>query len=192
MARPRPLTPPVTDRDPPPGRGSLPVRRWAGPVAVVLVVLAAAFCGWSGWVSWQAAGDPGAAFAAERDRALEAGRRQLAVLNTMDAAAVDAGLARWQEATTGALRDELAAGRASTRQAVERSGATSRATVIEAAVTALDAEAGDAQIIAAVEIELTGRGGRASVERKRFQTGLARTDGGWKLKSFTAIPAVGG
>ncbi|WP_219825381.1 hypothetical protein [Nonomuraea typhae] len=166
-----------------------PLRRRAQPAALVLLAAAVAFCGWSGWASWQARADPRAAYAAERDRVLEAGRRHLTVLNTMDSAG--AGLARWQDATTGPLREELAAGRERARQAVEQAGTTARASVIEAAVTALDQEGGDAQIIAAVEIEVTRPGRAASVERKRFQAGLARTGAGWKLKSFTAIPAVG-
>ncbi|MFI6496197.1 hypothetical protein [Nonomuraea typhae] len=168
-----------------------PSRRLAQPAALVLVAAAVAFCGWSGWTSWQAGADPRAAYAAERDQVLEAGRRHLTVLNTIDGAAAGAGLARWQDATTGPLREELAAGRERARQAVEQAGTTARAGVIEAAVTALDLESGDAQIIAAVEIEVTGPGRAASVERKRFQAGLARTGAGWKLKSFTAIPAVG-
>ncbi|WP_327091290.1 hypothetical protein OIE66_11800 [Nonomuraea sp. NBC_01738] len=166
--------------------------RWRDPALVVLLALSAVFCGWSAWALATADTGPRAAFATERDQVLEAGKRQIAVLNTIDGARVDEGLKQWQDATTGALHDELAGGQAAAKQAIEKAGTTSSATVLEAAVTALDQAAGDAQIIASVEIQVTGAAGKGGVQRKRFQAGLARTDGGWKLKSFTAVQAVTG
>ncbi|NRQ39302.1 hypothetical protein HII36_46895 [Nonomuraea sp. NN258] len=163
---------------------------WVERACLALAAAGLLFCGWSGWTLWQSGGNPQVELARDRDQALEAGRRQLAALNSIDGARVDAGLRLWRESTTGALHDELAGKEAENRQAIARTGTSAQASTVQAAVTAFDAGAGDAQIIASVRIQVTGSGGDVSVQHKRFQAGMTRTDSGWKVKSFAAIPAV--
>ncbi|WP_329402527.1 hypothetical protein [Streptomyces melanogenes] len=160
------------------------------PVLVLGLVLALALCGVSGWSYARARGDDDLAYAHSRDAALAAGRRHIARLNSVDARDVDAGLAAWLDATTGPLRDELRTTRAKSAEVIEEQGTTTRAEVTDAAVTELDDRSGTARLIATVRIEAQPRTGVPTTDRKRFEAGLTRTGGGWKLASLTAV-AVG-
>ncbi|WHM35580.1 hypothetical protein [Streptomyces sp. BPTC-684] len=159
-------------------------------VPVLGLVLALALCGVSGWSYARARGDGDLAYAQSRDAALAAGRRHIARLNSFDARDVDTGLAAWLDATTGPLRDELRTTRAKSAQVLKEQGATARAEVTDAAVTELDDRSGTARLIATVRIEAQPRTGATTTDRKRFEAGLTRTGGGWKLTSLTAV-AVG-
>ncbi|MEU4350595.1 hypothetical protein [Streptomyces sp. NPDC023838] len=159
-------------------------------VLVLGLVLALALCGVSGWSYARARGDNDLAYAKSRDAALAAGRRHIVRLNSLDARDVDAGLAAWLDATTGPLRDELRASRATSARVLNEQGTTTRAEVTDAAVTELDDRSGTARLIATVRIEAQPRTGGPTTDRKRFEASLARTGGGWKLTSLTAV-AVG-
>ncbi|WP_371655666.1 MULTISPECIES: hypothetical protein [unclassified Streptomyces] len=159
-------------------------------VLVLGLVLALALCGVSGWSYARARGDSDLAYAQSRDAALAAGRRHLARLNSLDGRDVDTGLAAWLDATTGPLRDELRGSRAESARILKEQGTTTRAEVTDAAVTELDDRSGTARLIATVRIEARPRTGGPTTDRKRFEAGLARTGGGWKLTSLTAV-AVG-
>ena len=52
--------------------------------------------------------------------------------------------------------------------------------------------AGDAKVIATVQIETIAASGSTSTDRKRFEAVLTRTGKDWKLGSLTAIPVNGG
>lgn len=108
----------------------------------------------------------------------------------LDGRDVDTGLAAWLDATTGPLRDELRGSRAESARILKEQGTTTRAEVTDAAVTELDDRSGTARLIATVRIEARPRTGGPTTDRKRFEAGLARTGGGWKLTSLTAV-AVG-
>jgi Mce-associated membrane protein len=161
-----------------------PPGRWAGRA---LIAVAVVFLGWSGWTAWQA-GPDGQDGGRDRDLVLRAGQQQIAALNSMDDTRVDAGLQRWLDASTGPLHDQLRRDLAPSRQRIQQARTSAVGTVVDAAVTALDVRAGSAQIIASVRIQLTPHGGTAGLQRKRYEAGLWRTPGGWKLKSLTAIP----
>lgn len=159
-------------------------------VLLLGLVLALALCGVSGWSYARARGDGDLAYARSRDAALADGRRHIARLNSIDGRDIDAGLAAWLDATTGPLRDELRTTRAKSAQVLKEQGTTARAEVTDAAVTELDERSGTARLIATVRIEAEPRTGGPTTDRKRFEAGLARTGGGWKLTSLTAV-AVG-
>ncbi|MFB7938932.1 hypothetical protein ACFC39_17790, partial [Streptomyces sp. NPDC056049] len=96
-----------------------------------------------------------------------------------------AGIAAWRDASTGALRTELAR----TEPAV---GASARATVTEAALTALDARAGTAKLIATVSVDVTPAGGAATSDRKRLEAVLTRTgEHTWRVAALSAVPVAG-
>ncbi|MBA9004319.1 hypothetical protein [Thermomonospora cellulosilytica] len=160
--------------------------RAAGRIVLAAAVL---FAAWGGWSYWQATQDEAIDFGAERDRVLAAGKRTVAVLNTVDAAQADRDLRAWLDASTGALRTDLERARQQNLQRVRQLRTSTRGTVTDAAVTQLDVRAGTARMIAMVRVEVTpASGGGATTERKRFEAGLARTPEGWKLQSLTAIP----
>ena len=153
------------------------------------LVVALGFCGTGVWTYAQARTDEGLAFGRERDTALPEGRDRLTVLNSLDASTrehAEEGIRAWRDASTGPLRTEL--GR--TAPAV---GASARATVTEAALTALDARAGTAKLIATVRVDVTPRGsGAATTDRKRLEAVLTRTgEDTWKVAALSAVPVAG-
>ncbi|MFI2779854.1 hypothetical protein [Streptomyces sp. ALB3] len=165
------------------------VSGWAVLLVAVLV------CGLGGWSYARARGDDSLAFAKARDAAIADGRRDLTRLNSMDGrspASVRSGLAAWLDASTGPLRDRLESTRKKDTAELTASGATARGKVTDAALTALDARAGTAALIATVDIEVTPRTGAGGTERKRFEAALVRTGDGWKIKALDAIPVGSG
>ncbi|MEW1901317.1 MULTISPECIES: hypothetical protein [unclassified Streptomyces] len=153
------------------------------------LVVALGFCGTGAWTYAQARSDEGLSFGRERDAALTEGRQRLTVLNTLDASTrerAEAGVRAWRDASTGPLRTEL--GR--TAPAV---GASARAEVTEAALTALDTRAGTAKLIATVRVDVTPRGGTApATDRKRLEAVLTRTgENTWKVAALSAVPVAG-
>ncbi|MEU2116365.1 hypothetical protein ABZ567_12040 [Streptomyces sp. NPDC016459] len=163
--------------------------RRAGVLATGVLVVALGFCGTGAWTYAQARTDQELAFSRERDTALADGRRGVTVLNTLDASTrerAEAGIRAWREASTGPLRTEL--GR--TEPAV---GASARATVTEAALTALDARAGTAKLIATVRVDVTPRGAAAATtDRKRLEAVLTRTgEDTWRVAALSTVPVTG-
>ncbi|MDV9190394.1 hypothetical protein R6L23_19615 [Streptomyces sp. SR27] len=153
------------------------------------LAVALGFCGTGAWTYAQARTDQELAFGRERDTALAEGRNRVTVLNTLDASTrerAEAGIRAWREASTGPLRTEL--GR--TEPAV---GASARATVTEAALTALDTRAGTAKLIATVRVDVTPRGSAAATtDRKRLEAVLTRTgENTWRVAALTAVPVAG-
>lgn len=151
------------------------------------VVLAVLFCAFAGWSYGQTKGDDSLAYATSRDQALKDGRAHIARLTSFDAKDPDTGLRQWLDASTGPLHDEL-------KRTKAKTDTTVRATVTDAALTALDTRTGTAELIATVRVE-TGTGAlgqlTSSTDRKRLEATLARTADGWKVKALSAVP-VGG
>ncbi|MGW1771184.1 hypothetical protein [Streptomyces sp. NPDC002104] len=153
------------------------------------LAVALAFCGTGAWTYAQARTDDALAFSRERDKVLAAGRERLTVLHTLDASTreqAEAGIKAWSEASTGPLHTELG----STKAAV---GASARATVTEAALTALDARAGTAKLIATLRVDVTPQGAsNATSDRKRLEAVMERTGHDtWKVKALSAVPVAG-
>ncbi|WBB58772.1 hypothetical protein O7599_24555 [Streptomyces sp. WMMC500] len=161
-------------------------------LAVALVAaLVLAFAGFAAWRYAAAASRDDLDFGRERDRVLAASQAHVGTLNSIDRADPDAGLARWLDATTGPLHDDLRRSRAASADAFARAGVTVRATVTEAAVTELDTRAGTAKALATLRVETSGGADGARTDRKRFEAGLERTADGWKIASLTAITVEG-
>ncbi|MET9800511.1 hypothetical protein [Streptomyces sp. NPDC006368] len=152
------------------------------------VLVAALLCGGAGWTYARAAGDENRAYAEERDTALTAGRQHVARLSGLDASRAEEGLRAWLDASAGELRAEL-------KKEKPRTDVSARATVTDAALTALDTRAGTAELIATVRVEITPGPDRADgsprTERKRLEATLARTPDGWKVTALTAVPTAG-
>ncbi|WP_019629855.1 hypothetical protein [Actinomadura atramentaria] len=160
-----------------------------GLIGWTFVVAAVAFLGYAGWSYFDASHGSARADGRDRDLVLRAGRQELAILNTLDRTQVDAGLRAWENATTGALHDQLHRDAPANKQKMAKTGTSAAGTVTAAAVTDLDTGSGDATMIASVRVTLTPAQGEPTDQRKRYEVGLTRTKGGWKLASLTAIPA---
>jgi Mce-associated membrane protein len=152
---------------------------WA--VAVVLLALSA-------WSYAGARGDDSLRYAKARDSVLTAGQRGIARLNTVDTGHLDRDLGAWLDATTGPLHDQMTRTHTSDAASLKESGTSTRGAVTDAAVTELDTRAGTAKVIATVQVTVTPPSGTATTDRKRFEAGLSRTAGGWKLTALTAVP----
>ncbi|MEV2254392.1 hypothetical protein AB0I94_28050 [Streptomyces sp. NPDC050147] len=156
---------------------------------LLALVLAALFCGFSGWTYARTQADDDLAHARDRDVALAEARRHIGTLNSMDGHDVRASLRAWTDAADGPLKDELRRTGDDSAKVLEQEGTSTRATVTDAALTALDARAGTAKAIATVRVEVTERTGRSTTDRKRFEAGLKHTGESWKLSSLTALAA---
>ncbi|WP_399884610.1 hypothetical protein ACGH7X_12330 [Streptomyces sp. BBFR51] len=153
------------------------------------LALALALCGTGAWTYAQARTDDSLAYGRERDEALADGREGIAVLTTLDASTrqrAERSIRDWRDVSTGPLRKELGGTEAKT-------GASARATVTEAAVTALDTRSGTAKLIATVRVEVTPAATKKpSTDRKRLEAVLTRTgEGEWKVRALSAVPVEG-
>jgi len=183
----------------PGGRGSARRARW---VLALVTLACAVYAAVAGTLYWNAAHDRTLAADRARDRALAAGRADLTALSGIDArstAAIGKGLDGWLAATSGPLHSALAAARDSDAAQLAKAGTLTTATVTDAALTQIDADAGTAQMIASVSVVVTpkaGGSGAPGTERQRFRASLSRSGGAdsgrWTIESLTAIPAGGG
>jgi Mce-associated membrane protein len=156
--------------------------------ALVLAVLAAGFAGWAGW-SWYHSAAPGPTPAAQlRDQALQAGEQAVLNFNTLDYRKVAAGLALWEQSSTGPLRAEISAGRAQFEQQIQQTKTVTTARILDAALTALNARAGTASIIVAIQITVTPAHGSPVIKQSRLAGTLVRTRSGWKLSQLGQVP----
>jgi Mce-associated membrane protein len=165
-------------------------RRWLSDplfvTAMVLVVLAAAFAGWAGW-SWYSAAHTGPPASAQlRDRVLQAGEQAVENFNTLDYRKVAQGLALWEQSSTGALHDEIAAGREQFEHDIQQTKTVTTARILDGALTSLNGHT--ATIIVALQITVTPANGSPSIKQSRLEGRLTRTTAGWKLSSLGEVP----
>jgi Mce-associated membrane protein len=157
-------------------------------VVAVVVLVAAAFFG----VSWLVAhNDRGLQTAQTRDVVLEAGKHGLVQMNTLDYRQADAGLERWQQQVTGALGEEVAKNRADNVRSIQAAKTVTNARVLNAAVTRLDLDKGEANVIAALEVTVTPDGAPGATKRSRIDATLTKTDDGWKLSAVQVVGLSG-
>jgi Mce-associated membrane protein len=163
--------------------------------ALVLVVLAAAFAGWGGW-SWYRAAHAGPTASAQlRDQVLQAGEQAVQNFNTLDYRKVAQGLTLWEQSSTGTLHGEIAAGRAQFERQIQQTKTITTARILDGALTSLNAQAGTASLIVAVQITVTPAHGAPVTKQSRLAGQLTRTPSGWKLSALGQVPvgaAAGG
>ncbi|MFD5802108.1 MULTISPECIES: hypothetical protein [unclassified Streptomyces] len=150
------------------------------------LALALGVCSTGAWTYAQARTDDSLAYGRERDEALADGREGIAVLTTLDASTrqrAERSIRDWRAVSTGPLREELG-------DTEPAAGSSARATVTEAAVTALDTRSGTAKLIATVRVEVTpATTKKPATDRKRLEAVLARTgEGEWKVRALSAVP----
>jgi Mce-associated membrane protein len=167
-------------------------RGWlAEPVvatALVLAVLAAGFAAWSAW-SWYQASNAGPPAAAQlRDQVLQAGEQAVQNFNTLDYRKVAAGLALWEQSSTGALHAEISAGRSQFTKQIETTKTVTTARILDGALTALNVTAGKASVMVAVQITVTPASGSPVTKQSRLLGTLTRTSSGWKLSALGQVP----
>jgi Mce-associated membrane protein len=158
---------------------------------VVAFVAAAAFAGWGGYSWFSASRAEALTYGTARDEALQTGRELVAQLSTLDYHQVDQGIARWLDASTGPLHDQLARTDDTTKKTLAADAAVSTGKVLDAALSELDEHAGTAKMLASVEVTVAKDKVAPATKRNRFAAQLVRTDAGWKLSALDQIQ-VGG
>ena len=156
--------------------------------ALVLAILAALFAAWSGW-SWYRASAAGLPPDAQlRDQVLQAGEQAVQNFNTLDYRRVAAGLALWEQSSTGPLHTEISKGRTQFEQQIQQTKTITTARILDGALTALNPRAGTASIIVAVQITVTPASGSPVTKQSRLVGTLAKTASGWKLSQLGQVP----
>jgi len=156
--------------------------------AVVLAALAALFAAWSGW-SWYRASTAGPPPGVQlRDQVLQAGEQAVQNFNTLDYRNVAAGLALWEQSSTGPLRTEISTGRAQFESQIKQTKTITTARILDGALTALNPRAGTASIIVAVQITVTPASGSPVTKQSRLAGTLTKTSSGWKLSQLGQVP----
>ena len=170
------------------GRSRRP--RWAQDplllTGAALVVAALVFAAFSGWAWLSAPRAP--ATSAVRDSALRAGEQAVLNFNTLDYRHVGAGLSLWAQSSTGALHHQVVSGRATFEKQVSQARTVTTAKILDAALTSLNAKAGTARIIVAMQITVTPASGSPVTKQSRLAGDLVRTAGGWKLSTLGQVP----
>ena len=156
--------------------------------ALVLAVLAAGFAAWSGWSLYQASNAGPPAAAQLRDQVLQEGEQAVQNFNTLDYRKVAAGLALWEQSSTGPLHAEISAGRSQFTQQIESTKTVTTARILDGALTALNPKARTASIMVAVQITVAPASGSPVTKQSRLLGTLTRTSSGWKLSALGQVP----
>lgn len=158
--------------------------------AMAAALVAAVFAAWFG-SSWASAAQSGSlGYSRTRDQALRDGEQAVQNLNTLDYRTVAAGLAVWQESSTGTLHTDLVQAQQQYEQVIRQQKTVTSAKVLDGALTQLDTHAGTATIMAAVQLTVVPSSGKPVTKLEREEGTLTRTSSGWKLSDLT-YPAVG-
>lgn len=165
-----------------------PSRITRGLVTVIVLALVAAT--WFGIRLATTASGADQDAAAARDAAVEAGGRAIVTLNTLDHRTAEDGIARWQAASTGLLREELTASKKDLLAAVRKAKTTSTATLVQAALTELGPDQG--HLIAVVDIKVRPVDGKPTVKRARYAADLVKVADTWLLGGLSPIAVESG
>ncbi|HEY1705379.1 MAG TPA: hypothetical protein VGG75_37295 [Trebonia sp.] len=152
--------------------------------AGVLTVAAAACAAWFGYSWYGDAHSTALATASARDVVLADAEQGVLNFNTLDYRKAPAGLQLWLESSTGTLHSQLAQSLSEETSLVQSKKETTSAKVLDGAVTQLNASAGTAIVIVAVNVTVTPATGKAVSERESEVGQLTRTSSGWKLSSL--------
>lgn len=155
--------------------------------AAILLAVSAVTAGAFG-VSWAvAANDSSIDLAITRDRVLQAGRQATINFNTLDYRHVQKGMDRWESSSTGPLHEQVVKGRKANAERIKKAKTTTKAEILDAALTELNTRAGKASMIAVVKVTVTPEGGQPTVKRSRYRAELARVDQEWKLSALSPV-----
>ncbi len=158
-------------------------------VLLVVVALAAVAALVSGVLWLLALNSDSLALSRDRDAALADARQAAINLNTLDYKHVDAGLALWEQSSTGDVLAEFRKNKAEYAKAVTEAKRSTVATVPDAAVAELDDRAGVARVLVAVDVTVTPEGQAPVVSRQRLALQMARTPEGWKVSNLSPVRA---
>jgi Mce-associated membrane protein len=165
-----------------------PASRRPPVVALVLLPVSLLACLLTGTFWALAANGSSVAYAEVRDAALQDGQSAIINFNTLDYQDVDRGLQRWEDNSTGALRDEVRQGRLDYATRIVQAKSTTTARILDAGIVELDDRAGKARMIAVVQVTVTINGQQPTNKQDRYQAELTREGEKWKLSGLGIVP----
>ncbi|WP_037080296.1 hypothetical protein [Pseudonocardia spinosispora] len=162
-------------------------------VALVIALAGIGAAGYFGY-SWFAASSTGVVETAQaRTDALKAARELVVTLQTVDPQQPDQSMRAWQAAATGQLLVQLQKDQNKYLDQLKKTPTRSSASVLDAALTELDAQSGTATAIAALDVTQStagpGAASQPTVRQLRVKLSLNRTDAGWKVAKSGLVNA---
>lgn len=160
-------------------------RSWLTVGLAVVIVLAGAAAVWFAILLATAATGADQDAAGERDAALAAGGRAVVTLNTLDYRTAEDGIARWQAASTGMLREQLAASKEDLIAAVRKAKSRTTAHLVEAALTELGRD--EARLMVVLDVKVRPVGEEPTTKRARYIADLVKIGGEWRLGGLIPV-----
>lgn len=162
------------------------------PALAGLAAVAVLLAGWEGYSWWSTSRATSNTIDA-RDSALRAAMELAVTLQTVEPNHPEESMRSWQQASTGALLQKLQSDANTYLAELRKTPSTSQATVVDAALTDVDAAAGTATVITALDVSqaalVNGVAGAPTTRQLRVKLALVRTDQGWKVASSGLITA---
>ncbi|GAA1777064.1 hypothetical protein [Actinomadura chokoriensis] len=182
----------MTGGAPTPG-GRVRVIRWIRPAGYVLIAAATALLCVSLWSLARSGRGADHDLATARDEVSRTAVRDLALLNSVDPKVADLDLQHWLDVATGPFYEALKRDMPNARAKVADQAARSRGKVTALAVTRLDRSGGEATVIASVRVftDPTGDAAQGTEQRKRYEAGMRRVGGVWKVSSLKPLTPGG-
>ncbi|MFC6882698.1 MULTISPECIES: hypothetical protein [Actinomadura] len=164
--------------------------KWVRPAGYVVLAAATVFLCTSLWSLIQSGRGADNDLASARDDLSRTAVRQVTMLNTIDPKRADLDLAHWLEVATGPFHDALKRDMPTAQAKFAKQTAPSRGQVTALAITEFDRAGGNATVITSVRV-FTGTGDQASEQRKRYQVGMQRVNGAWKVATLNSLSPAG-
>lgn len=167
--------------------------RWIRPAGYVLTAAATVLLCLSFWSLIQSGRGADHDLAAARDDVSRTAVRDLALVNSIDPKVAELDLAHWLDVATGPFADALKRDMPNARAKFAKQKAPSHGRVTALAVTKLDRSAGRATVVASVRVftEPAGDAAQGTEQRKRYEVGMRRVGGVWKIDSLNPLPPGG-
>lgn len=188
------MTETSTDLAAPAPAGAAPTRRGRPALLTVLAVvllLVAVVCAAVLGMRWANAGGSGGSVAQARDTALDDARQAAINLTTVNSNDVQGTLSNWDSVVTGDLATQFSSSRSQLEQQITSNPGSTSVTIVNAALTTLDATAGTATAVIFADVTTTAQGEQPVPQRFALSMSVQRTDSGWKASALQSL-AQGG
>ncbi|HEY1968246.1 MAG TPA: hypothetical protein VGH89_09880 [Pseudonocardia sp.] len=166
---------------------------WKGitALAALLAVVGVGAAAWYGYSWSNTSRDGTASVVATRDSALDAARQLAVTLQTADPAQPEQAYQTWQSVSTGPLLARLQRDHQTLVTKLKQQPTRSTASMVDVALSDLDADAGTATAIVALDVTqaavVNGTAGQPTVQHLRVKLTMSRTDAGWKVAGSKLI-----
>jgi Mce-associated membrane protein len=157
-------------------------------VCTIVAVAALIFASVAGVLWWRADHGTARKIGVAREQVDVDARLAIVTVNSSDYRHPSDALANWLDVSTGLLHSQFSQSRTTVVHVLAEAKMVTKATVLDAAVTALDLTKGTASVIASVNVTRTPATGAVSTVRNRFRASMTRTGGEWKLSNLTVVP----